>query len=118
MNLFEVVADIAPCILTRVLGGSLQQQGQDGDGDVGVNAMRRPVEHRAHLQSALHRPPGFFHALLLFVAQRHVFGRQGVVVAMDPKFLSRLFLHSHTCRAKLKNRFMKLFVLIQYVELT
>ena len=65
-----------------MLGSSLEQQGQDGDGDVRMNAMRCPVKHRAHPQPALHRPPSLFHPLLLFVTKRHVFRCQRVIVAM------------------------------------
>lgn len=55
---------------------------QNRDGDVRMNAVGRPVGHRSHLQTALYRPPDFFHPLLLFVAQRHVFSRERVIVAI------------------------------------
>ena len=78
-----------------MLDGALEQQRKDCDGDVGMNTVGYPVEYRAHLQPTLHRPPGFFHPLLLFVAQRHVFGRQRVVVAMHDKFSVESFQFGH-----------------------
>ena len=56
---------------------------------------RCPVEYRAHLQPALHRSPGFFHSLLLFVTQRHVFGRERVVVTMHDEFTVEAFQFGH-----------------------
>ena len=41
-----MVPNIPPRILTCMLDGALKQQGQNGDGNVRMNAMRRPVEHR------------------------------------------------------------------------
>ena len=88
---FQVVSNVAPGNLASVLNHTFQKQRQHRDGDMRVNAMDRPVKHRAHLESALHRPPGFFHALLLFVAQCHILHCQAVVVAVNNKLAVEAF---------------------------
>ncbi len=40
------------------------------------------MEYRTHLQATLHRPPSLFHALLLFVTQRHILSGERVIVAV------------------------------------
>ncbi len=44
--------------------------------------MHRPVIHRAQAQPGLQPPPGLLDALQLLVAERHVLGAEGVVVAV------------------------------------
>ena len=60
-----------------------------------ASARRRPVKHRPHLQTILHRPPGLFHPLLLFVPQRHVFNRERVIVAMHHELAVKVLQVGH-----------------------
>lgn len=82
LHVLQIIQDIAPRILTSALNGTLKHKCQHRDGDMRVDTVRCPVEHRPHLQTTLHRPPSLFHPLLLFVAQRHVFSRERVIVAI------------------------------------
>ena len=66
-----------------MFGRALEQQREDRDRHMSVDAVRGPVVHRSQLQPALHVAPGLLDALQLLVAQRHVLGAEGVVVAVD-----------------------------------
>ena len=70
----QIVFDIAPGIATGVLGHSLEQQRDHRQGDVRVDAMGGPVEHRPQLQPALERAPGDLGELQLLVAERKIGG--------------------------------------------
>src|SRR5574340_1038626 len=83
LDVLEIIADVAPGVLAGVLDGALQEEGEHRDGDMGMDAVGRPVKHRTHLQAALHGAPGLFDTLLLLVTQRHIFRAEGVVVAVD-----------------------------------
>ena len=60
-----------------------------------MNAVGCPVEHRPHPQPALHHPPGRLHPLLLLVAERHVFSRERVIVAMHHELAVKARQFSH-----------------------
>ena len=52
LNAFQVITKIPPGIAASMLGSSFQEQRQDSEGDVRVNAMRRPVKYGAQSQAA------------------------------------------------------------------
>ena len=43
LDLLQVVTDVAPGVTTRLLGDPFEPQRQHGEGDVRMDAMRRPV---------------------------------------------------------------------------
>ena len=82
LNVTQIVANIAPGVMARVLRDALQQQREDGDRDVGMDAMRRPMKHWPQAQPALHVAPTLLDPLQLLVAERHVGRHERVVVAV------------------------------------
>jgi hypothetical protein len=81
-DLLEIVADVAPGIDAGLLGEALQEEREHGEGDVGVDAVRRPMVDGTQLQATLQLSPGNLHALQLLVAEGEVGGTQGIVVAV------------------------------------
>lgn len=63
-----------------------------------MDAVGRMMIHRSKTQPAFQRTPGFFDPLQLFVTQRHIFGVEGIVVAVHHKFSVKAFLGPHLCR--------------------
>lgn len=63
-----------------MLGDGPEEGREDGERDVRMDAVRRPVKDWSQLQTTLRRAPGDFDALQLLVAEREIGSGQGVVV--------------------------------------
>ena len=57
--MLEIVADVAPGVPAGALGQAFQQQGNDRQGDVRVDAPRHAMVHRAQPQFALQLTPNY-----------------------------------------------------------
>jgi hypothetical protein len=78
------VKTLAEVCSSMVAGGhALEEQAQHREPHVGVDAVGNPVEDRPEADAALELPPGLLDPQQLLVAQGHVLGREGIVVAGD-----------------------------------
>jgi len=91
----QIVFDVAPGIGAGLLGDALEEQRQDGERGVVVDAGWGPVIDGTELRAAPQGAPRDLDALQVLVAEREIGGTQGVIVAVDDELAIELLEDGH-----------------------